>query len=101
MTNPLLSIVDITRIYGRSEGAIKTALWRHGRDQRDPGFPLPKIIGGRYRWSADDVEHDLRVRFGPTIDETSFTREEHAQCNPTAPFKSRTEKAENQTLSKI
>lgn len=64
MTEALMTITDIGRIYARSEGAIKTALWRHRRDQRDPGIPLPTVVGGRYRWHPEAVKKDFLERFG-------------------------------------
>ena len=55
-----LTIQEVGRIYGRSEGSIRTAIWRFRRFGDDPGFPLPVLIGGRYRWLESIVAQHLR-----------------------------------------
>jgi hypothetical protein len=58
VTEELLTIQEVGQIYRRSEGAIRTALWRQRRHGIDPGIPLPMLISGRYRWLGSAVaEH--------------------------------------------
>lgn len=60
MDEEMLTIGEIGRIFKRTEGAIRTALWRHHRYGIDPGIPLPVLVGGRYRWLKSAVAAHLR-----------------------------------------
>ena len=56
-----LSISDISRLYGMSAGAIRTALWRHRTQGNDPGIPLPFRMRGRCYWRIPEVKAHLAL----------------------------------------
>lgn len=56
----LLTIQEVGRTFRRTEGAIRTAIWRYHRYGVDPGIPLPKVIAGRYRWLRSAVAAHLK-----------------------------------------
>ena len=60
MEEEMLTIGEVGRIFKRTEGAIRTALWRHHRYGIDPGIPLPVLVGGRYRWLKSAVAAHFR-----------------------------------------
>lgn len=63
----MLTIVDVAKLYCTSEGAIRTAIWRHREYGIDPGFPAPLLIRGRYRWMAEDIERHLQSLVGSDL----------------------------------
>lgn len=51
----MLTIAEMARLYRTTEGAIRAAIWRARHFGTDPGFPMPILIRGRYRWLKSSV----------------------------------------------
>ncbi len=64
MSDELLTITEVARIYGTSDGALRMALWRHTHTGADPGVPLPRKVRGRYRWLRSDINRHLAAPTG-------------------------------------
>jgi hypothetical protein len=60
VTEVLLTVKELSEIYKRSQGSIRTALWRHRHFGIDPGVPLPMLIRGKYCWFASVVAAHLQ-----------------------------------------
>ena len=73
MNEEMLTIADVARLYRKSKGAIHTAIWRYKREGVDPGFPVPFMVGRRYRWLRSVVSAHLKASEQQTLGNSTCT----------------------------